>query len=143
MQAEEVMKKSVAAVVRRPGETLGYLDTRTGTKTKYRDLSTAQRTIRPSVATTPANKCARWGPRSSGRDDVCFGLGGREQATTKTFSVASEVGINEGGRFRRSDSGVRAAIVRLPSRCTAGRRGTSALGFQHPAAALSRRGWCG
>src|SRR5258708_18698364 len=51
-------------------------------KDEIQDLSTAQRTIRPSVATTPASKCTRWGPGCSGRDDVCFGLGGRKQATT-------------------------------------------------------------
>src|SRR6266851_6708291 len=44
----------------------------TTAKTKYRDLSAAQRTVRLSVTSTPASKCARWGPGCFGRDDVGF-----------------------------------------------------------------------
>src|SRR6266851_8853854 len=67
-----------------------YLDARTRTKTKYRDLSTAQRTMRPSVATTPASKCARWGPGCFGRDDVCLGWV-REQATARVKAAISVI----------------------------------------------------
>src|SRR5216683_3004404 len=59
-------------------------DTRTRTKTKYRDLSTTQRTIRPSVASVEMTFV--W----VGRDDVCFGLGWGEQATRAIHQTLRE-----------------------------------------------------
>src|SRR6266702_2541205 len=65
------------------------------TKTKYRDLSTSQRTVRLSVATTPASKCARWGPGCYGRDDVVlFGGSGVE---AWVLAHADEVGHDAEG----------------------------------------------
>src|SRR5258708_5350707 len=61
-----------AKTFQHPLKVLAQLDARTRTKTKYRDLSTAQRTIRPSVA--PVEMTFGW----FGRGEVCFGLGGRE-----------------------------------------------------------------